>query len=81
MAESTKKHPVSMDTVRECQTRLEKELKGVKGVRGIGIAYDKERAEPQLKVLIDPSCDPGSLPDHIDDLNIRYDLIDDVELL
>lgn len=69
-----------MRAIKRSQSRLEKELEGVKGVRGIGIGFDKGSKQPQLKVIVDPTADTHSLPDHIDRVRIRYDLIDDVKL-
>lgn len=73
------KKAFSIVRVKEIQKRLEGELEKVQGIKGVGIGFDRKRHKPKLKVMVDPAVESDKLPHVIDDLEIQYDIIDDIK--
>ena len=65
--------------VMEIQKRLESELEKFDGIRGVGIGFDKKRHRPKFKVTVDRAVKADKLPHEIDELEVQYDIVDDIK--
>ena len=81
MPTSARGNKFSIEQVKKIQKRLEGKLEGVECVVGVGIGFDKKKHRPRLKVMVNSEDEIGDLPHTIDQLDVQYELVDEIKAL
>lgn len=71
----------SVEEVMTIQKRLEHELENIEGILGIGIGYDRDKHCPKLKVMVNNFTETTDLPHKIEDLEVQYEPVEDIQAL
>ncbi|MEM7445843.1 MAG: hypothetical protein AAF414_21155 [Pseudomonadota bacterium] len=70
-----------IEDIKRCQELLEQQLAGVEGVLGIGIALSKKGSGLALNVLVANDATASRLPAKIQDVDVEYDIVGDINAL